>query len=67
MITSAERLRLFKETAPERKCPICSPLASRQAPTATQRALLHSMGRDYLRCFLAFVKNISDCEPPTKR
>ncbi len=49
---------------PERRCPLCSHLPRSERP-AFREELWAIPWHTCVRCFLAFVKNITGCEPPT--
>src|SRR5262249_2307102 len=66
MITRAERLLIFEECVPERKCPLCSHLPRAERPQFRADLDCIPIRGTCFRCFLAFVKNITGCEPPTK-
>jgi hypothetical protein len=64
MISREERLRWFEDYVLERKCPLCSHLPRAERPQFRAELDRIPIKGTCLRCFLAFVKNISDCEPP---
>jgi hypothetical protein len=67
MITNfrAERLFIFEECSPERRCSVCSHLPRAARPAFREALDCIPFKGKCLRCFLAFVKNITGCKPPT--
>jgi hypothetical protein len=66
MITRAERLEILDYCVPERRCPVRShwPRAERPQHRAELDCIL--IKGTCFRCFMAFVKNITGCKPPTE-
>jgi hypothetical protein len=63
MFSRDKRLDLFKDYVLERRCPLCSHLPRAERPEFREELNCIPIKGTCLRCFLAFVKNISDCEP----
>jgi hypothetical protein len=66
MISRSERKEIFDYCVPERKCPVCSHWPRAERPQLRAELDCIPIKGTCLRCFMAFVKNITGCKPPTE-